>query len=548
MEDLVALKRRVEAEGFLDAEVVLDDLRFSDDKERVVITIAIVEHQPYTVGDIEVEIERLEPGEVGQPAARGHRLLHRGAHRVLARAAARRSATPASTEEEGRKKIQEEYFKRSYIDAQVPAAQRRGRERENIVDIELLVIEGGKSRLRRLDFVGNEYTRDKILRREARLAPGGYVDRRELDRTLARLRGLGYFERVTMQIDDARERNGDPIPGWKDVNYELVEGSTGQLNFGVGISTDGGVAGSISFTKRNFDIARWPSSFSELTSRKAFTGAGQTLEIFFAVGTLESQFSVGFTEPRLFGSQVSVQHARLPATGELGVLRGRPLRLLAGPRLSALRASRGPVAPDAPASPGGTRATTVQAIGLQAVPGAYLFAGDNEVRSLEGRVAFQTVDDIVDPTLDARRPSLRGELGGTFLGGDIDFYKLTLNHSEDWKLFRDEDGKRHRLSARIRVGFAEALEDTPEVPPFERFYAGGNTLRGFAYRGVGPHDQRPSHRRRVAGERLRRVRVPAREGHPRASWPSSTPARSPPTSGPTTPGSGGSRRAWGSGS
>jgi outer membrane protein insertion porin family len=40
---------------------------------------------------------------------------------------------------------------------------------------------------------------------------------------------------------------------------------------------------------------------------------------------------------------------------------------------------------------------------------------------------------------------------------------------------------------RADVGYAEPLEGTPEVPPFERFYAGGRSLRGFEYRGVGPH-------------------------------------------------------------
>ncbi|MHC5012525.1 MAG: OmpH/Skp family outer membrane protein, partial [Planctomycetota bacterium] len=40
---------------------------------------------------------------------------------------------------------------------------------------------------------------------------------------------------------------------------------------------------------------------------------------------------------------------------------------------------------------------------------------------------------------------------------------------------------------RINAGYAEPLADTPEVPPYERFYAGGRTLRGFDFRGMGPH-------------------------------------------------------------
>jgi outer membrane protein insertion porin family len=46
---------------------------------------------------------------------------------------------------------------------------------------------------------------------------------------------------------------------------------------------------------------------------------------------------------------------------------------------------------------------------------------------------------------------------------------------------------RHKVTVRTSMGWAQALDDTPEVPPFERFYMGGNLLRGFSYRGAGPH-------------------------------------------------------------
>ena len=48
------------------------------------------------------------------------------------------------------------------------------------------------------------------------------VDRREVDRTLARLKGLGYFERVTLQIDEAEGDDGEPIEGWKDIAPYVV--------------------------------------------------------------------------------------------------------------------------------------------------------------------------------------------------------------------------------------------------------------------------------------------------------------------------------------
>ena len=484
LEDLVAIRRLYESRGFLDAEVVLDDLRFSDDKARVIITIAIIEHQPYCVGDIDVEIERLEPGEAGAPPPEDIAFFTEDRLRSMLglKTGGRYDGAIA---ERGIESIQKLYYRRSYMDADVLPLQRRGRERQNVVDLTLVVVEGRKSRLRRLHFVGNEYTRDKVLRREVKVAPGGYIDRAELDRALTRLNGLGYFERVTMQIQDVKCTNGEVVPGYKDVTYEVVEGSTGKLNFGVGISTDGGLLGSISFQKNNFDITRWPCSFKELTSRRAFTGAGQQFNIFFAPGTVTSQFSVSFTEPHLFGTDLSLSlsgYKRINYREDyevdiLGYAVGLSYPLLEDPeyryRLRAEVRWR-------------HENDRVQNVGPTAVPGAYLFRGDNEVRSLSGGLNFVTVDDFTDPRWSTRT-RLTYEYAGGVLGGEIDFMKLEAGHEQDFVPYVDSEGKRHRLSFRGDIGWSEPMPDTPEVPPFERFYMGGNRLRGFSYRGAGPH-------------------------------------------------------------
>jgi hypothetical protein len=67
-EDLVEVRRLFRAEGYLDAEVALEDLRFSDDKSKVVIVIAVVEGERYTVGEITVEQVRETSGAGAMPA------------------------------------------------------------------------------------------------------------------------------------------------------------------------------------------------------------------------------------------------------------------------------------------------------------------------------------------------------------------------------------------------------------------------------------------------------------------------------------------------
>ncbi len=488
-QDLVSIKQLYRSEGFLDAEVALDDLRFSDDKSRVEISISITEHQPYTVGTIEFEIEREDPGKVASPTAAD--IAYFTDDRLRAwlgvKTGERFSGAKA---EKGLTKIKEEYFARSYLNANIGdrqsgTVQMRGRERELVVDLKIPIREGPKFRLSRIDFVGNEYTRDKILRREVLTAPGGYVDRTRLDQGLASIRRLNYFDRATLRIDDALDGSGDPIEGWKHATYEVVEGKTGNVTFGVALSTNGGFSASVQFKKRNFDIARWPTSFDDITSGRAWTGAGQEFDLLLNPGTEVTQFRVRFREPRLFGSKFSFEtsvYKRLEfredyRTDRFGYKLGIGYPLLQTPDNTQ----------------GLFTELTWRQEGIDlddvepdAVPGVFLFRDENALHSLTLGLSYVTRDDSIKPTLETTT-RLSAEYAGGFLGGDLDFWTLSARSNAIWVVHEDDEGKKHRISARITAGLQEAFGSTPEVPPYERFYAGGRTFRGFEFRGVGPH-------------------------------------------------------------
>lgn len=484
MEDLVAIKQLYRDRGFLDVEVFLDDLRFSDDKSKVVVAIAVDEHRSYRVGRLVLEIIRFDEDPATGPTpedvayfteerVRGWIGLEEG------------GAYSGEVLKEAVEKIQEEYFKRSFLEASVDVPEQIGRERDVVVDLKVVVTEGPKLRIARIDFVGNEFTRDKILRREVELSPGGYVDRGELQRGEARLKRTGWFDRATMRMQEAYDPTGKPLNGWKSVVYELVEGKTGNVNFGLGFSSSGGAFGSVQFTKRNFDIARPPRSFAEAFSRRAWTGAGQEFDVLLQPSTIESAFRVRFREPRLFGSKVSFEVSAFKGfsnredyfveqTG-YGIAFGYPLYRATDERVSLTANAR-------------WRHEWIELREVEddAVPGAFLFRGENELRAVQLSTRLRMVDDAVKRDWEFSA-SATAELAGTGFGGDLDFYKMGLTVSSSRVIFEDEDGDKQRFSARLTVGYAEALEDTPEVPPYERYYAGGNSFRGFANRGVGPH-------------------------------------------------------------
>ena len=483
-EDVVELRRVYRGEGFLDAEVVLSDLRFSDDRAKVVVEIAVVEGERYTVGDVTFKLERESSGPGAMPPEDAAFFTQEGLRGLLGLVPG--EVYSGKVEEKGREAIKEAYFARSYLEARLDRADLRPRAGARVVDVFVPVVEGRKYRVARVQVVGNEFTRDKIVRREIRAVPGDAVDRNALDRALVRLRGLRFFERVSRRFEDVIGPDGKPIPDVKDVVYELVEAKTGKLTVGAALSGEGGLAGNFQFQKRNFDVARLPRSWDDLTSGRAFTGAGQNFNFYLQPGTQTSAFGLDFGEPRVFGTRLGL---KLGGSKRLGFREGYTEDLLG----YYVRLSHPVYERDDDRAYLEAFATwrqerrQIRDVSDNAVPGVFLFEGERELHSVQAGLAFRMVDDPLRPA-SKLSTSLAFEYAGGVLGGGLDYWKADFSHDQRWKLREDDEGRKSWLTLAVNAGVSHAFDETPEVPPYSRYYAGGRgTIRGFAFRGVGPH-------------------------------------------------------------
>jgi len=120
------------------------------------------------------------------------------------------------------------------------------------------------------------------------------------------------------------------------------------------------------------------------------------------------------------------------------------------------------------------------------VPDVVAVAGDN----LESSIAFSVTYDknVVEPRYfllyKGYSISATYEIAG--LGGDVHFGKVTVD--ANWQTTLLEFPTDHKWVLQLVGGFGymNNYQDR-ETPIFERFFAGGpHTIRGFAYRGVGP--------------------------------------------------------------
>ncbi|MGA2233699.1 MAG: POTRA domain-containing protein, partial [Tepidisphaeraceae bacterium] len=134
------------------------------------------------------------------------------------------------------------------------------------MDLVYDISEGRTFKVGRIFVKGNAKTEDKVVLRELRVNPGQNYDSAEIADAIDRLRGTPYF--TTVAITPI----GDD-PGVRDLLVEVNEQRTASINAGVGISSNGGIGGDVSYEQKNFDITNLPASLGDITSERAFTGA-----------------------------------------------------------------------------------------------------------------------------------------------------------------------------------------------------------------------------------------------------------------------------------
>ncbi len=184
------------------------------------------------------------------------------------------------------KGIKDLYGTQGYIQASVDFVPRfidRTPE-EGDLEITLEIEEGRQFTLRRLEFIGNTGTRDRVLRREVVINEGDPYNKRYWDLSILRLNQLGLFEEIKEKDAITRTNDRDQTV---DIDLQVKERGRQQITLNGGVS---GYAGSF------FGIGY---------STNNLLGYGQTLSLNFSGGNRQVYGSVGFTEPYLFEKPIS---------------------------------------------------------------------------------------------------------------------------------------------------------------------------------------------------------------------------------------------------
>ncbi len=148
---------------------------------------------------------------------------------------------------------------------------------EGIVDFTITIDEGRQFSLRRLEFTGNTFTRDNVLRREVLVNEGDVYNQQLFELSVQRLNQTGYFDPIDKEKDAEFRTNEEE--GQVDVNLKVAERGRQQISFNGGVSGIGGSFFGLEYSTNNL------------------FGRGESLSFNVAAGNRQRSFLFSFTEP-----------------------------------------------------------------------------------------------------------------------------------------------------------------------------------------------------------------------------------------------------------
>ena len=447
--DLDAIRALYLGAGFFDVRVSRGEFSYSKAEKTVSPSIVIDEGPRYTFGKIGVEGNTIFTTEE-----------IRNCFRSL-------EGKPFDGEEyaDALDKAKDLYANAGFVTTQI--GDRIEKSGDGIVHFVLIVDERARARVGRILVQRREQIHDAdpswfgriyssvappvdsdVVLREVTLEPGDVYDKRKEQESVERLRRL----RVFREVDIESRSTGDPAV--RDVLVKVEEGVTGNIFLGLGYSESFGAYLWGNYTERNF------------------LGKAGDLRVNVLAGTREINGTVSYLDRYLGNSDMSLYT-----------------------EFHAISARR----------PGYQERNT----GLQAELGVPI--NDVWKTYVRGRLEFVTLDDEdydPDENFDGSYPvatvrwrfthdTMRSEkvngmlmraaghqagfgVEGGFADGPL--VKLTANYEMAHRI-----GEKLVYMGDFRAGLMPF--DALDVGPTERFYMGGtNDLRGFAFRGAGPHD------------------------------------------------------------
>lgn len=364
------------------------------------------------------------------------------------------------------------------------------------VDLVLDINEDKQYFVGKINFAGNDSTRDKVIRREVYLTEGDVFNTELLKLSIRRINQLGYFK----PIEGAPQLGQSELAENKiDVTLKVEEQNRNQFTFGGGVS---GLEGK--FLNASFQTSN-------------FLGQGETFQISAQTGKRTKNYQFAVTEPYLFDRPITAgidiykrkiiyqtyasanvfgyQDDRTGGSFTTGFPLGRFSRVFLNYAYEVVNISQAELDPNDPLN--FTTPTISDSFFIEDF-------GKRRESRLSPSVVYNTVDNPFTPR-SGMKLSISGQVTGGPLGGTLNYLRPDIE-----AIWYIPHTRKTSLGLRAQFGMIRPFSSTSVIDPvtgrsslpfYLRFYMGGEQqIRGYNIRAVGPRE--PSSSALVGGDKF----------------------------------------------
>ncbi|HLA79624.1 MAG TPA: outer membrane protein assembly factor BamA [Vicinamibacteria bacterium] len=378
-------------------------------------------------------------------------------------------------------KLRDAYGGQGYFQWTV-ATDRKPDPEKKVVDVTIRMDEDKKYFVSKIQFLGNDTTRDKVIRREVYMNEGEVFNTEALKLSIRRINQLGYFK----PLEGPPQINPSPLGDDKlDVAFKVQEQNRNQFTFGGGVS---GLEGT--FLNASFSTAN-------------FLGLGETFQVSAQSGKRTKNYQIAVTEPYLFDRPITAgidlfsrrlryeayqtaaglglngySEDRSGASWVLGLPLGRFTRLFTNYSYQFIDIKNVEAAASTEVPSDATTPTTPTNDPYSLYYGQ---VGKRRESTFSPTWVHNTVDNPWTPRSGMKLTATLPVTGGV-LGGTVDLLRPSLE-----AVIYIPHLRRTALGLRGEVAYVKPFGDTKTLAWYQRYYLGGETqIRGYQVRTVGP--------------------------------------------------------------
>lgn len=346
-------------------------------------------------------------------------------------------------------------------------------EEDKTIDLQFLVVPGRKMTVRAINFIGNDRSKDLVLRREMRQLEGEVYKGSKVDRSRIRLQRLNYLSSV--KVATVRVSDDENL---LDLEVTVEERFSGSFQVGLGFSQTQGLIFNLGLTHDNiFGTGKTVSlTFDNSASTKKY--AFRYLNPYYTSDGISRGFNLSFRETD--SAEDNFTNFLLDQI-KLSVDYGIPLS-----EYNSFSFDLGVVRNDIRIS--STASTEVV---------DFIIASNDKFDQNADRASvtgdsYDSVFGSVSVASDTRNRRIFADSGHLnaitleLFNGDLDYYKISYRHQTAFPVT-----EKITFGFRSRLGVGKSYSNTIDLPFFDKYTAGGvRSVRGYERNSLGPLDSK----------------------------------------------------------